>query len=139
MGRRPLRVVRLPFEESSKVMLAISPYISGARKKWLQQGSLPLALLAVAASLGCSRSQQMTEFPARYDNQSPEQIVEVPIILVGVVLTSAQVGDFHPSRIEGRGPTRGFRSRISVENILQGDVSQGEVDIFYFIGADSLG
>ena len=82
----------------------------------------------------------MTEFPARYYNQSPEQIVQVPIILVGVVLANAtQVGDFHPSRIEGHGPIRGFRSRIRVENVLQGNVSQGEVDIFYFIGADSLG
>jgi hypothetical protein len=120
-------------------MLLISPYVWRPRKKWLQQSSLALALLAFTASLGCCPSPQMTEFPARYYNQSPEQIVQVPIILVGVVLTQTQVGDFHPSRIEGHGPIRGFRCRIRVENVLQGNVSQGDVDIFYFIGADSLG
>jgi hypothetical protein len=137
-GRRPLRVVRLRFEESSKMMLLVSPYVWRPRKKWLQQSSLALALLAFTASLGCCPSPQMTEFPARYDNQAPEQIVHVPIILVGVVLTHTQVGDFHPSRIEGNAPIRGFRCRIRVENVLQGNVSQGEVDIFYFIGTDSL-
>jgi hypothetical protein len=102
--------------------------------------SMPLALFAFTVSLGCYPSPQMTEFPARYDNKAPEQIVQVPVILVGLVLANAtQVGDFHPSRIEGRGPTRGFRCRIRVENVLQGNVPQGEVDIFYFIGADSLG
>jgi hypothetical protein len=121
-------------------MLLISPYVWGPRKKWLQQSSLPLALLAFTASLGCCPSPQMTEFPARYNNKVPEQIMQVPIILVGLVLTNAtQVGDFHPSRIEGNAPIRGLRSRIRVENVLQGNVSQGEVDIFYFIGTDSLG
>src|SRR5882762_2666173 len=106
----------------------------------IEQSATLLALLAFGASLGCCQNSQMTEFPAEYDNSSPMATSIIPMIFEGLVLANASpAGEFRPSRIDGHGPTRPWRARVKVENVLQGNVPKGEVDIFYFIGTDNLG
>lgn len=106
----------------------------------IKQSATLLALLGFGACLGCCQSSQMTEFPAEYDNSSPQATSVIPMIFVGLVVANASpIGDFRPSRIDGHGPTRPWRARVKVENVLQGNVPQQEVDIFYFVGTDNLG
>lgn len=106
----------------------------------IEQLAILSALLAFGACLGCCQSLQMGEFPAEYDNSSPQATSVIPIIFEGLVVANASpVGDFRPSRIDGHGPTRPWRARVRVENVLQGNVPEKEVDIFYFIGSDNLG
>jgi len=110
------------------------------RRKWIPRIAVLLVLVAFAACMGCCPSPQATEFPARYENYSPLAISLVPMILVGLVQENASpAGEFHPSRIDGHGPIRRWRARVRVENVLQGNVPQTEVDVFYFIGTDNLG
>ena len=113
-------------------------------RKWkilqIQQSGAAFTLIALAACTGCAANHSSTEFPARYDNYSPQSIALVPVIFEGLVVANASpIGDFQPSRINGHGPTRRWRARVRVENVLQGDVPHEEVDIFYFIGTDNLG
>jgi hypothetical protein len=106
----------------------------------IQRGGLLLALLVFGVCLGCCPNPQATEFPARYDNSSPLATSLVPVIFEGLVLVNdSPAGQFHSSRIDGHGPARRWRCKVRVENVLQGNVPQREVDIFYFIGADNLG
>jgi hypothetical protein len=54
-------------------------------------------------------------------------------------VNASPAGDFHPSRIDGHGPTRQWRARVRVEHVLRGYVPEEEVNIFYFVGTDNLG
>ena len=88
---------------------------------------------------GCCPTAEMTELPPRYDNQSPEQIIQVPVILVAVVKDANWSGGFHLSRFDEPTPVRRRRVRVKIENVLQGTVAQKEVDVSFFVWARSLG
>ena len=99
-----------------------------------------LAVLVFGGCWGCCTAPQMTEFSAHYDIGSPQNIAEVPMILVGFVLADARpAGALRPSRRDGHQPTRPWMVSVRVENVLQGNVPQKEISLFYFLGTDNLG
>ncbi len=71
----------------------------------------------------------------------PNDYNHVPVILVGTMTEgSTPVGEFHPARYNSQLLTRRYRTKMRVENVLQGDVKSGEVvSIFFFVNAEVVG
>ena len=81
----------------------------------------------------------MTEFTPEYDSV-PIYVSHVPVILVGLVLEDAVTdGQYHPSRYDSNEWTIRCRVKVKVENVLQGEVTGTEVNIYFFIAAVSTG
>ena len=90
-----------------------------------------LLLLAFFVSCtGCRREFGIRETEPKYSINDP---AGVPIVLVGKVIERGRpVGPFHRSRF-GRLDVQLWKAGVQVENVLQGGVGRGDVDIFYFI------
>jgi hypothetical protein len=75
----------------------------------------------------------------RYDNHTLAALAGVPVILVGRVIENCKpVGKVHPSRWDGY-PYQLWKVDVKVEHVLQGDVTTGELPIYYFAYLGNLG
>jgi hypothetical protein len=95
------------------------------------------ALLAGVTLLTCHGYRPkvaMRESKPGYPILKPEDVARVPVIIEGLVIESgAPVSTVQRSPIDG-GFTQLWKGRVRVENVLQGRVSEGIIDIFYFVG-----
>jgi len=97
------------------------------------------AMLGVMILAGCRNSPQMTEFTPRYVS-FPQDVGYVPVILVRLVLEDAVTdGQYHPSRYDSNEWTIRCRVKVKVENVLQGEVTGTEVNIYFFVAAVTHG
>ncbi len=99
-----------------------------------------LFLLAVLSLASCSRNKiDMSELPPEYRVSPPEELYMVPVILEGQVIeTCKPIGSIHASRWDGY-PQQLWQVKVRVEHVLQGDVPEHEVNIYYFVYRGNLG
>jgi len=94
----------------------------------------PLLLVTIIPLLffaQSERDQGLKEIVCKYDRS---KLAEVPIILVGrVIEESSPASPYHDSDIDQR-PVQLYRAKVEVENLLQGDVTAREIEVYYFRG-----
>ena len=91
----------------------------------------PLVLLLPLFCVGCHRDYGIRESKSEYSIFAPG-VEKVPIILVGEVTgKSAPVAPPHRSQ-NADFYVQLWRAKVKVENVLQGEIDPGTVDIFYF-------
>jgi hypothetical protein len=62
-----------------------------------------------------------------------------PVILVGRILDSRRVGSPRPSIWDGAAPYQQYRTTVAVENVLNGSISLGTVEIYFMVNLRSGG
>jgi hypothetical protein len=76
----------------------------------------------------------MSELAPRYDIYAPEELYEVPVIIVGQVRQGCRpVGGIHPSRWDERRPEQQWQVDVKVEHVLQGELPAADVKVYYFV------
>ena len=76
----------------------------------------------------------MTESKPEYPILKSDEVAKVPVILEGLVIRNgAPASPVQKSPVDGSWDQL-WKGRVRVENVLQGQVHQPEVDVFYFIG-----
>jgi hypothetical protein len=94
---------------------------------------LPIVVMAFVGG-GYPRNSAMTESKPEYSILQPGDVAKVPVILEGLVIADGiAVAPVQNSPIDSR-PVQLWKARVHVENLLQGEIDQGDVDVFYFIG-----
>ncbi len=91
-------------------------------------------IVVIAIGYGYRQNSVMTESKPEHPILQPSDVAETPVILEGLV-----VADGVPAAPVQKSPLDGRfvqlrKGRVHVENVLQGKVSQSDVDVFYFIG-----
>jgi hypothetical protein len=83
---------------------------------------------------GRSQNAEMTESKPSYPILQPGDVTETPVILEAMVTADGgPVGPVQKSPLDGRF-VQLWKGRVHVENVLQGEVDQHDVDIFFFVG-----
>jgi hypothetical protein len=98
------------------------------KRRTFQVGLLVCAFLFTA----CDRPPAISDYPPFVDLPF-DQVIAVPVILVGRIVSYAKVGRPGPSRWGTSDLMQLNRITVRVENVLQGDVSPGILPIYYFI------
>ena len=76
----------------------------------------------------------MTELKPKYPIRQPSDIAKTPVILEGLVIKNGSpIGPVRHSTVDGR-LAQLWKGRVKVENVLQGEVSEPEVEVFFFRG-----
>ena len=90
-----------------------------------------LIVTALTTYFGCGReSQVMAPLSPRFTGIN---LIEVPVILVGEALENCHsVGPLQTSEWDDR-PVQLWKVRIKVEHVVQGEVNQKIIDVFYFV------
>ena len=101
-------------------------------------GSFGLVLVTFIVAIesllcGCRASCVSEELTRRTETYSKANPENVPIIVVAQI-TSYRVPDseWRPGRYGAAWPTRRYRMKIKVENVLQGNLPRGETQIYFW-------
>jgi hypothetical protein len=96
------------------------------------------------AALFCAQSpaqnDKLIEFPPLMSAITPSWLPAIPVIICGSAVSNLKIsGPLRYSRFNGR-PIAPLVIKVKVENVIQGDVSAGDlIDIYTFEYADSQG
>lgn len=99
--------------------------------------SLPRALATATVAVGClmsscDRHPAISEYPPFIHLPFDYAIASVPVIVVGRVLESSPIGKPRTSVWDESVKFQMYRTKIAVENMLQGDMRPTEMQFFYF-------
>jgi hypothetical protein len=88
-----------------------------------------LAFILICFLCGCRPSSEMSPLPPCFNTRQPET---VPVILAGEVMEDSH--PFAPPQISNWSGSfvQVWKVRVAVEQVLQGNVPQRQVDIFYY-------
>ena len=76
----------------------------------------------------------MTESKPEHPILQPSDVAKTPVILEGLVIADgAPAAPVLKSPLDSR-LVQLWKGRVHVENVLQGEIKQSDVDVFYFIG-----
>ncbi len=85
----------------------------------------------------CRQGSEIAEYPPFIRIPMGYNMNKVPVILVGRVLSSSDIGKPRPSKWDPRFLTQLSEVTVAVENVLQGSVNRQEIPIYYFVIASS--
>lgn len=95
----------------------------------------PLIFLTILVGSGHPPDSDITESKPEHSILQPSDVARVPVILEGLVIADeVSAGPAHNSPLDGR-PAQLWRARVHVENVLQGEVNESDVDVYYFHGS----
>jgi len=95
------------------------------------------AILWLSLLLSCRQGPEIAEYPPFIQVPQETNMNKVPVILVGRVLSSSDIGKPRPSKWDPRFLTQLSEVTVAVENVLQGSVNRQEIPIYYFVIASS--
>jgi hypothetical protein len=101
-----------------------------------------LTVCTISCLLGlvaCERTQEMNPYPPFITLPFDTRIAGIPIILVGRVIKTERITQPKASIWDRGQRFQLHRASIQVEDVLQGNVTKGTADLFYFMDLNQWG